>query len=137
MGGPNIIEGNGNTSVDIDNILDREEAPVHRILRLEATQRPPVVSRSGRVVKVGYLEKYYALRGWVVVGYPVKYVIVTLPTGIHKKKLSVVSSISFTNNAQDETPRNLPIGLRPGTGVFPFYSYECRYGAVISFDIAR
>ena len=51
------IEENEDSSVDIDDILDPEGAPARRILPLEATQRPPVVTRSGRVVKVGYLEK--------------------------------------------------------------------------------
>ena len=51
------IEEYEDSSVDIDDILDPEEAPARRILRLEATQRPPVVTRSGRVVKVGNLEE--------------------------------------------------------------------------------
>ena len=34
------IEGYEDSSVDIDDILDPEEAPAGRILRLEATQRP-------------------------------------------------------------------------------------------------
>ena len=40
--------------VDIDDILDPEGVPALRMLRLEATQRPPVVTRFERVVKVGY-----------------------------------------------------------------------------------
>ena len=51
------IEGYEDSSVDIDDILDPEEAPAGRILRLEATQSPPVVTSSGRVVKVGNLEE--------------------------------------------------------------------------------
>ena len=51
------IEGYEDSSVDIDDILDPEEAPAGRILRLEATRRPPVVTSSGRVVKVGNLEE--------------------------------------------------------------------------------
>ena len=55
-GGESEIEYE-DSSVDIDDILDPEGAPARRILRLEATQRPPVVRRSGRVVKVGNLEE--------------------------------------------------------------------------------
>ena len=55
--GGSEIEENEDSSVDIDDILDSEGAPARRILRLDATQRLPVVTRSGRVVKVGYLEK--------------------------------------------------------------------------------
>ena len=55
--GGSEIEENEDSSVDIDDILDSKGAPAGRILRLDATQRPPVVTRSGRVVKVGYLEK--------------------------------------------------------------------------------
>ena len=55
-GGECEIE-NENSFIDIDDILDPEGAPARRILRLEAIQRRPVVTRSGRVVKVGYLEK--------------------------------------------------------------------------------
>ena len=51
------IEEYEDSSVDIDDILGPEEAPVYRILRLEATQRLPVVTSSGRVVKVGNLEE--------------------------------------------------------------------------------
>ena len=51
------IEEYEDSSVDIDDILDPEEAPARRILRLEATQRPPVVTSSGRVVKVSNLEE--------------------------------------------------------------------------------
>ena len=50
-------EENEDSSVDIDDTLDPEEAPARRILCLEATQRPPVVTRSERVVKVGNLEE--------------------------------------------------------------------------------
>ena len=56
-GGGSEIEENEDSSVDIDDILDPEGAPAHRILCLEATQRPPVVTISERMVKVGYLEK--------------------------------------------------------------------------------
>ena len=56
-GGGSEIEEYEDSSVDIDNILDPEGAPARRILRLEATQRPPVVTRSGRVVKDGNLEE--------------------------------------------------------------------------------
>ena len=55
--GGSEIEENEDSSIDIDDILDPEGTPARKILRLEATQRPPVVTRSGRVVKVGYLEK--------------------------------------------------------------------------------
>ena len=51
------IEEYEDSSVDIDDTLDPEEAPARRIPRLEATKRPPVVTRSGRVVKVGNLEE--------------------------------------------------------------------------------
>ena len=51
-GGGSEIEENEDSSVGIDDIMDPEGAPARRILRLEATQRPPVVTRSGRVVKV-------------------------------------------------------------------------------------
>ena len=51
------IEEYEDSSVDIDDTLGPEEAPACRILRLEATQRPPVVTSSGRVVKVGNLEE--------------------------------------------------------------------------------
>ena len=56
-GGESEIEKNERTSVDIDNILDPDGAPTCRILYLEVTQRPPVVTRFGRVVKVGCLEE--------------------------------------------------------------------------------
>ena len=56
-GGGSEIEEYEDSSVDIDDILDPEGAPARRILRLEATQRPPVVAGSGRVVKVGNLEE--------------------------------------------------------------------------------
>ena len=56
-GGVNEIEENEDSSVDIDETMNPEGAPARRILRLEATYRPPVVTRSGRVVKVGCLEK--------------------------------------------------------------------------------
>ena len=55
--GSETFEGYEDSSVDIDDILDPEEAPARRILRLEAIQRPPVVTSSGRVVKVGNLEE--------------------------------------------------------------------------------
>ena len=55
--GGSEIEESERTSVDIDNILDPDGAPAHRILCLEVTQRPPVVIRFGRVVTVGCLEK--------------------------------------------------------------------------------
>ena len=51
------IEGGKRSSVNIDNILNPDEAPVCRILCLEVIQRPPVVTRFGKVAKVGYLEK--------------------------------------------------------------------------------
>ena len=51
------IEEYEDSSVDIDDTLGPKEAPARRILCLEATQRPPVVIRSGRVVKVGNLEE--------------------------------------------------------------------------------
>ena len=53
--GGSEIEENEDSSVDIDDILGPEGAPARRILRLDATQRPPVVTRSGGVVKVGCL----------------------------------------------------------------------------------
>ena len=56
-GGGSEIEGSKRSSVDIDNILNPDEAPARRILCLEVIQRPPVVTRFGRVAKVGYLEK--------------------------------------------------------------------------------
>ena len=54
-GGVSEIEENEDSSVDIDDILDPEGAPARRILRLDATQRPPVVTKSGGLVKVGCL----------------------------------------------------------------------------------
>ena len=42
-GGGSEIEENEDSSTDIDNILDPDGAPAHRILCLEITQRPPVV----------------------------------------------------------------------------------------------
>ena len=51
------IEESEHSSVDIDNTLNPDEAPACRILFLGITQRPPVVTRFRRVVKVGYLEK--------------------------------------------------------------------------------
>ena len=58
-GGGSEIEESKRSSVDnfIDNILNPDEAPAHRILCLEVIQSPPVVTRFGRVAKVGYLEK--------------------------------------------------------------------------------
>ena len=56
-GGGSEIEESKRSSVDIDNILNADEAPARRILCLEVIQRPPVVIRFGRVAKVGYLEK--------------------------------------------------------------------------------
>ena len=46
--GGSEIEENEDSSVDIDDILDPEGAPARRILCLDATQKPPVVTRSGR-----------------------------------------------------------------------------------------
>ena len=56
-GGGSEIDGGKRSSVDIDNILNPDEAPICRILCLEVIQRPPVVTRFGRVAKVSYLEK--------------------------------------------------------------------------------
>ena len=56
-GGGSEVEESKRSSVDIDNILNPDEAPAHRILCLEVIQTPPVVTRFGRVAKVGYLEK--------------------------------------------------------------------------------
>ena len=56
-GGVSEVEGGERSSVDIDNILDPDGAPACRVLYIEVTQRPPVITRFGRVVKVGYLEK--------------------------------------------------------------------------------
>ena len=55
--GESEIEESKRSSVDIDNILDPDGAPARRILCLEVIQRPPVVTRFGGIVKVGYLEK--------------------------------------------------------------------------------
>ena len=55
-GGGSEIEESKRSSVDID-ILNPDEAPAHRILCLEVIQSLPVVTRFGRVAKVGYLEK--------------------------------------------------------------------------------
>ena len=55
-GGGSAIESK-HSSVDIDSILDLDEAPVCRILCLVVIQCPPVVTRFGGVLKVGYLEK--------------------------------------------------------------------------------
>ena len=51
------IKESKRSSVDIDNILDLDGAPARRIICLEVIQSPPVVTRFGGVVKVGYLEK--------------------------------------------------------------------------------
>ena len=56
-GGGSEIEESKRSLVDIDNILNPGEAPALRILCLEVIQRPPVVTRFGRVAKVGYIEK--------------------------------------------------------------------------------
>ena len=56
-GGGSEIEESERSSVDIDNTSDPDGAPAHRNLFLGITQRPPVVTKFGRVVKVGYLEK--------------------------------------------------------------------------------
>ena len=56
-GGGSEIEESQRSSVDIDNILDPDGAPVRRILCLEVIQSPSVVTRFGGIVKVGYLEK--------------------------------------------------------------------------------
>ena len=55
-GGESEIEGSKRSSIDIDNILNPDEAPARRILCLEVMQRPPVLTRFGGVAKVGYLE---------------------------------------------------------------------------------
>ena len=55
-GGESEIEESKRSSVDINNILNPDEAPARRILCSEVTQRPPVVTRFGRVAKVGYLK---------------------------------------------------------------------------------
>ena len=64
-GGVSEIEENEDSSVDIDDILDPEGAPARKILRLEATQRPPVVTGSGK----GRLFGGIRCTPWVV-GYP-------------------------------------------------------------------
>ena len=56
-GGGSEIEESKRSLVDIDNILDLDGAPARRILCSEVIQSPPVVTRFGGVVKVGYLEK--------------------------------------------------------------------------------
>ena len=57
-GGGSEIEESKRASVDIDNsVLDPDGAPARRILCLEVIQRPPVVTRFGGTVRVGYLEK--------------------------------------------------------------------------------
>ena len=56
-GGESEIEESKRSSVDIDNILDPDEAPARRMLCLEVIQRLPVVTGFGRVATVGYLEK--------------------------------------------------------------------------------
>ena len=64
-GGGSEIEENEDSSADIDNILDPDGAPAHRILCLEVTQTPPVVtSCNGRLL----LRKIRYTLG--VVGYP-------------------------------------------------------------------
>jgi len=47
----------GSEIVDVDDILHPEGAPEHRNRRLEACLRPPVVTRSGRVVQTTHLAK--------------------------------------------------------------------------------
>ena len=56
-GGGSEIEESKRSLVDIDNILNPDEALALRILCLEVIQMPPVVARFGRVAKVGYIEK--------------------------------------------------------------------------------
>ena len=51
------IEESKRSLVDIDNTLNPDEAPALRILCLEVIQSPPIITRFGGVVKVGYLEK--------------------------------------------------------------------------------
>ena len=69
-GGGSEIEESKRSSVDIDNILNPDEAPARRILCLEVIQMPPVVTRFGRVAKVDYVfRKIRCTSG--VVGYPV------------------------------------------------------------------
>ena len=69
-GGGSEIEESKRSLVDIDNILNPDEAPELRILCLEVIQRPPVVTRFGRVAIKGWLFRKIrcTLR---VVGYPV------------------------------------------------------------------
>jgi hypothetical protein len=43
--------------VHIDDVLDPEGAAERRIACLDVAERPPVVTRSGRAVKTGHLEK--------------------------------------------------------------------------------
>ena len=52
------IEESERSSVDIGNTLGPDGSPARRILFLGVAQRPPVVTRFGRVVKVGYLEMH-------------------------------------------------------------------------------
>jgi hypothetical protein len=47
----------GSDIVDVDDILHPEGAPEYRNISLEAALRPPVVTRSGRVVKTTHLAK--------------------------------------------------------------------------------
>ena len=56
-GGGSEIEESKRSSVDIDNTLNPGETPARRTLCLEDIKRPPIVTRFGRVAKVGYLEK--------------------------------------------------------------------------------
>ena len=53
-GGGSEIKENEDSFVNIDDVLDPEGAVAPRILHLDATQGPPVVTRSGRVVRIGY-----------------------------------------------------------------------------------
>ena len=76
-GGESEIEESKRSSVDIDNILNPDEAPARRILCSEVTQRPPVVTRFGRVAKVGYLKNkmHFGVVDYPVsVGYLGKYI---------------------------------------------------------------
>ena len=56
-GGGSEIEESKRSLVDIDNILNPDEALALGILCLEVIQMPPVVARFGKVAKVGYIEK--------------------------------------------------------------------------------
>ena len=60
------IEESECSSVDIGNTLDTDGFLACRIRSPGVTQRPLVVTIFGRAVKVGYLEKQDALRGWSV-----------------------------------------------------------------------